>query len=144
MDGIIRSPVTIALDKVCDLADTSASVFSELADMVVDSETSAELERCGQARAQAVNDLIVARQESGELPAAGDPERAALQAVGMKLESLVNDTEAMYHSLVDMDVELKAAVTAALESSRHEATVERALHLLLQNLEETAQTLDPR
>lgn len=114
MSKLFRSDKTIALDKVCELADTTAGVYADLADMVVDVDIAERLRECARARAEAANDLIVARQDSDELPATGDPERAALQALGMKLESLITDTEAMYHSLRDLDLEVSDAISAAL------------------------------
>lgn len=137
---MIKSPQTIALDRVCELADTSATVYADLAELVADDAGAERLSECAEARAQATNDLIVARQEAGELPAAGDPEKAALHALGLKLSSLVSDTDAMVHSLREMDDELRVAVSEALAVDPVD-TVAAALHAVITSIEEATARL---
>lgn len=137
---MLKSRHTIALDKICELADTSASVYADLAELVTEVDIAEKLSRCAEARAQAANDLIVARQESGDLPAAGKPEKAALQALGIKLSSLVSDTHAMVHNLRDMDIEVSEAAKSALQEEPV-AEIAQALDAVIQAVEEAAATL---
>lgn len=130
----------VALDRVCELADNAAIIFSDLAELTLDPEVSEVLRECAEARSQVASELILARQETGELPAAGKPEKAALKALGMKLGSLVGEPEAMYHKLRELDMELADAVTSALQFDLDDA-VARALQSLLLLIEETAGTL---
>lgn len=136
---MLKSRHTIALDKTCELADTSASVYADLAELA-DNDIAEKLSRCAEARAQAANDLIVARQSSGDLPTIGKPEKAALQALGIKLSSLVSDTHAMAHNLRDMDLEVREAALSALEDEP-DADLVKALHAVIQSVEEAAATL---
>ena len=132
---------TITLDRICNLAETSAGVYATLSEMAVDGEVAARLSACARARSQAANDLLVARQESGMLPARSQPEGAALQSDAMKLDSLVENTEAMYRSLRDMDLDLRDLAQDALRKEDH-PPVNEALQSLLLSLEEAARAFE--
>lgn len=141
MSAPIRSERVIALDKTCELAENSASIFSDLAELTLDPGVAETLRECAEARTQVASELIVARQETGELPAVGKPEKAALQALGMKLGSIVGEPEAMYHKLRELDLELAEAAHESLRLGV-EDSVGRVLQSLLSLIDETAGLLD--
>ncbi len=138
---ISRNAHAIALDKTCELAESSAQVYASLSEMAVDSDVATRLFACARARAQMANDLIVARQESGDLPVNRRPGKRILQTTAMKLDKLVDNTEAMYHSLRDMDLEVRDAAQEALRNEKESIVIE-ALQSLVLSLEEASQSFD--
>lgn len=116
MHEFIKPEETIALDEVarraCALLEACGMLVDQLPEEVPGARLACERTKV----ASALERLTAARQQTGELPVAGDLERAQWHSLGLRLKSLFGDgsgTAALARALLSESDALAAEIAAA-------------------------------
>ncbi|MFU8815382.1 MAG: hypothetical protein ACNA7W_08545 [Pseudomonadales bacterium] len=132
MPGFLKDDLTVALDEVDRIASRIITIYRDLA-AVADEPAAAPLLEEAQCREAALRRYNEARQAHGQIPEVDDPERGHLQALWLKLKSLLaspNPAAALAHSLDELDQELRRAIASA-RALQPDADVSQTMEQLL-------------
>jgi len=131
--GFLKDDLTVALDEVDRVASRIVTIYRDLAAITHDPRAARDLAAEADRRAAALAAFNRTRQAHGQIPEVDDPELSHLQAIWLKLRSLLAAAaaeDALAHSLKQLDEALRDAVTAA-RSRQPDADLRDALDLLL-------------
>jgi mannitol-1-phosphate/altronate dehydrogenase len=133
VSGFLKDDLTVALDDVDRVASRIITIYRDLAAISRDTRSAAALAAEADRRAVALAAYNRARQAHGQIPEVDDPERSHLQALWLKLRSMLAASaaeHALAESLADLDVALRDAVASA-QARQPDADLREALELLL-------------
>ncbi len=109
MSGLLKDDLTVALDEVDRIASRIATIYDDLATLAPEPELARRLRERGDARRRALVAFNEARRSAGQTPEVGDPERAHLHSLWLRLEAAVTGSrrdEHLEHALDALDERL--------------------------------------
>jgi hypothetical protein len=117
MGGFLKDDLTVALDDVDRVAARIITIYRDLGAVAGDERSASRLLAEADRRETILSRYNQARQAHGQIPEVDDPERSHLQALWMKLKSLLTQPdpqESLAASLAELDRVLRQTVAAAL------------------------------
>jgi hypothetical protein len=133
LTGYLKDDLTVALDDVDRVAGRIITIYRDLAAITQRPGAAQALAAEADRRATTLATYNLARQAHGQIPEVDDPERGHLQALWLKLRSLLASSpaeDALAESLNHLDEALRDAVAAARSLNPH-ADLQDALERLL-------------
>jgi mannitol-1-phosphate/altronate dehydrogenase len=116
LPGFLKDDRTVALDEVDRVASRIITIYRDLAAITQDQRSAQTLVAEADRRAAALADFNRERQAHGQIPEVDDPELSHIQAMWLKLRSLLATSaadEVLAQSLADLDDALRDAVNTA-------------------------------
>jgi alkylated DNA nucleotide flippase Atl1 len=115
-DGLFKDDVTIALDEVDRLGARAVTVYHDLARLAAEPDTARWLDQAAARLTSALNRYHRTRVAHQQIPESGDPERAHVQALWLRLKAGARSgggPEAMRELLEPLTNELTEAIRQA-------------------------------
>lgn len=133
MNPFLKDDLTVALDEVDRIASRIITIYRDLAAIAREPEAAGRLLDAAERRTQGLLRYNAARQAHGQIPEVDDPERSHLQALWLKLKSLMTTADpasSLENSLAELDDQLRQAIEAA-RALQPDADVLQAMDQLL-------------
>lgn len=132
MAGFLKDDLTVALDEVDRVASRIITIYRDLA-AIAREQAAAALRAEADRREADLAAYNQARQSHGQTPEVDDPERSHLQALWLKLRSLLaaaGPDRALADSLAELDQALRDSIAAA-QALQPDADLRDALERLV-------------
>jgi mannitol-1-phosphate/altronate dehydrogenase len=133
MPGFLKDDLTVALDEIDRLASRTITMYRDLGTATGHAPAADRLRAEAERREAALARYNAARRTHGQIPETEDPERGHLQALWLKLKSLVasaDQGDALEQLLAEQDDALRQAVAAAQALQPH-ADIRQAMEQLV-------------
>jgi hypothetical protein len=116
MSNFLKDDLTVALDEVDRVASRIVTIYRDLSAVAGDADAAKRLRAEAERREAALASYNQARMAHGQIPEVDDPELAHLQALWVKLRSLLTKATpegSLALSLAELDHALRRTVAAA-------------------------------